>query len=439
MERIPVIIVFDIGRTNKKMLVFDREYQVVHSFFFDLPEVVDAEGYLTEDLDALTDRMGQELRRFMDDDVYELRALNVTTYGATIVNTDDQGMPVHPVLDYLRPLDPLIQQRFNALHGTNGNVYAETASPELGNLNTGMQLFALKQDDEPLFQRIRHSTWLPQYLSSRFTGRLFSEYTSIGCHTMCWDFREMDFHAWTIKEGIAAFFPPIRPAAEPVTVDIDGRRIIAGIGMHDSSSALLPYLRSMTEPFMLLSSGSWNICLNPFNDAPLTPEELAQDCLCYLTYDGRPVKSSRLNAGFRHAEAVASLSLRFNNAKDFYLGLGWDPDMAERVKANLYTDGSPDPINDWPTPSEAYYAFLSGLVVKQSEKIRLVASSNVQNLYIDGGFSRNRIFMELLRREFPLLRIAAAEVGQATALGAAMVLHEHWNEKPLRKDLVRFL
>lgn len=439
MERIPVIIVFDIGRTNKKMLVFDREYQVVHSFFFDLPEVVDAEGYLSEDLDALTDRMRQELRRFMEDDAYELRALNVTTYGATIVNTDDQGRPVHPVLDYLRPLDPLIQQRFSAVHGTNGNVYAETASPELGNLNTGMQLFALKQSDEAFFQRIRHSSWLPQYLSSRFTGRLFSEYTSIGCHTMCWDFREMDFHAWTNKEGIAALFPPIRPAAEPVTVDIDGRRIIAGIGMHDSSSALLPYLRSMTEPFMLLSSGSWNICLNPFNDAPLTAEELAQDCLCYLTYDGRPVKSSRLNAGFRHAEAVASLSLRFNNAKDFYLGLGWDPDMADRVKANLYTDDSPDSINDWSTPSEAYYAFLSGLVAKQSEKIRLVASSNVQNLYIDGGFSRNRIFMELLRREFPSLRIAAAEVGQATALGAAMVLHEHWNEKPLRKDLVRFL
>jgi hypothetical protein len=195
----------------------------------------------------------------------------------------------------------------------------------------------------------------------------------------------------------------------------------------------------MTEPFMLLSSGSWNICLNPFNDASLTAEELAQDCLCYLTYEGRPVKSSRLNAGFRHAEAVASLSLRFGNPKDFYLGLGWDPDMADRVTANLYTDGSHDPTTEWSTPSEAYYDFLAGLVAMQAEKIRLVASSNVQNLYIDGGFSRNRIFMELLRRELPSLRIAAAEVGQATALGAAMVLHEHWNEKPLRQDLVRFL
>jgi sugar (pentulose or hexulose) kinase len=439
MERTPVIMIFDIGRTNKKMLVFDRDYQVLRSEFFDLPQTVDAGGYLTEDLDALTARIWQELRQVLDDDAFELRALNVTTYGATIVNTDDQGRPVHPVLDYLRPLDPLIQQRFDVLHDTNGNAYAESASPELGNLNTGMQLFALKQADDPVFQRIRHSTWLPQYLSSRFTGRLFSEYTSIGCHTMCWDFRNMDYHAWTKNEGIAGLFPPIRPAAEPVTIDIDGRRIVAGIGMHDSSSALLPYLRSMTEPFMLLSTGSWNICMNPFNDAPLTADELAQDCLCYLTYEGRPVKSSRLNAGFQHAEAVASLSRRFGNPKDFYLGLGWDPDMADRATATLSHDGSPDPSGECSTPSEAYYAFLARLVATQSEKIRLVASSHVQQLFIDGGFSRNVIFMELLRRELPSLRIAAAEVGQATALGAAMVLHEHWNEKTLRKDLVRFL
>ena len=89
MERTPVIMIFDIGRTNKKMLVFDRDYQVLRSEFFDLPQTVDAGGYLTEDLDALTARIWQELRQVLDDDAFELRALNVTTYGATIVNTDD--------------------------------------------------------------------------------------------------------------------------------------------------------------------------------------------------------------------------------------------------------------------------------------------------------------------------------------------------------------
>jgi glycerol kinase len=62
----------------------------------------------------------------------------------------------------------------------------------------------------------------------------------------------------------------------------------------------------------------------------------------------------------------------------------------------------------------------------------------VRHIYVDGGFSRNAIFMGLLREGLPGMTIRAAEVGQSTALGAAMVLHEHWNPKPLRADLVRF-
>jgi hypothetical protein len=46
--------------------------------------------------------------------------------------------------------------------------------------------------------------------------------------------------------------------------------------------------------------------------------------------------------------------------------------------------------------------------------------------------------MGLLREGLPGMTIRASEVGQSTALGAAMVLHEHWNPKPLRADLVRF-
>ena len=431
MEKKPAIVVFDIGKTNKKCLVFDADYEVVHSEFFELPEVKDADGFPTEDLEVLKAAMDEQLRECISHPDRDIRAVNFTTYGATIVNTDAQGQPVHALWDYLRPYDESVMARFERDHGHNGDVYAQTASPVLGNLNTGLQLYLLKHTDHAVFGRIAQSTWLPQYLSGKYSGQLFSEATSVGCHTLCWDFTRSAFAGWTIAEGIEPLFPPMRAAADPLQIDFEGHALTLGIGMHDSSSALLPYLRSIEHPFMLLSTGSWSICLNPFNDAPLTAAELAADCLCYLTYTGRPVKASRLNAGFRHAEKVAALCQTHAIEKQQLWQLGWD---AEASKVFVPAD-APDPLK---RAAAEYEAFLRGLVQEQLEKIRLVASDALQHIYVDGGFSRNAVFMGLLREGLPGMTICAAEVGQSTALGAAMVLHEHWNPTPLRRDLVRF-
>lgn len=431
MEKKPAIVVFDIGKTNKKCLVFDADYEVVYSEFFDTPQVTDADGYPTEDLDALKSAMDEQLRRLFADPALDIRALNFTTYGATIVNTDADGNPVHPLWDYLRPYDANVMARFEQDHGTNGYVYAKTASPSLGNLNTGLQLYLLKYTDADTFHRIAHSTWLPQYLSSRYTGQLYSESTSIGCHTLCWDFNRSTFAEWTITEGIAPLFPPMHAAADPVHIYFENHPLTVGIGMHDSSSALLPYLRSIDHPFMLLSTGSWSICLNPFNALPLTPEELAADCLCYLTYTGQPVKASRLNAGFRHTEAVEQLCGKYALPKAFFWKLGWDASQSMVVIPSEVSETVQQAADD-------YVSFLRGLVADQLEKIRLVSSDPVRHIYVDGGFSKNEIFMGMLLEGLPGMTIRAAEVGQSTALGAAMVMHEHWNPKPLRKDLVRF-
>ncbi|EOR95143.1 Rhamnulokinase RhaK in alpha-proteobacteria [Arcticibacter svalbardensis MN12-7] len=82
----------------------------------------------------------------------------------------------------------------------------------------------------------------------------------------------------------------------------------AGIGLHDSSAALIPFLASFQEPFMLLSTGTWCVSLNPFNQLPLTEDELKKDCLCYISYKGNPVKASRLFAGNEHEQQTKKIS-----------------------------------------------------------------------------------------------------------------------------------
>jgi glycerol kinase len=53
---------------------------------------------------------------------------------------------------------------------------------------------------------------------------------------------------------------------------------------------------------------------------------------------------------------------------------------------------------------------------------------------VDGGFSRNDIFMNLLAEAFFDKEVYASEIAQATALGAALVISEAWNETPFDKS-----
>ncbi len=219
----------------------------------------------------------------------------------------------------------------------------QTASPVLGNLNSGMQLYRIKEQQPALFARIRHSLHLPQYLSWLFTGAISSELTSIGCHTNLWNFSQEHYHEWVYREGVFDKLGPILPSGTvlPVRMPVYSGLppdtlpgCVAGIGLHDSSSAMIPYLEGFREPFVLISTGTWCISMNPFNHTPLTVAELKKDCLCYMSFQGRPVKSARLFAGYEHEQRVKRLGEYFHKSSDYYKTVVYDA-------ALLYPQGIP--------------------------------------------------------------------------------------------------
>jgi L-fuculokinase len=439
-KSIPVILIFDIGKTNKKWLVFDQSYKAISISFFEVEETRDKDGYPAENLQQLKEKILQIAFDAIHNIAWDVKAINFTAYGATVVNTDTQNNLVHEITNYLKPYPEGILDEFNRSYNNQKDLLlSETASPLLENLNTALQLYALKKTDPAEFERIQFSTHLPQYLSSLFTGVHTAELTSIGCHTLSWDLSKKQYHDWTKKEGIELKFPPIQSARLAVRREIANKDLFVGIGLHDSSAALLPYTMTIRNPFMLLSTGSWCICLNPFNHSPLTRDELIQDCLCYLNVDGQPVKASRLNAGFVHAEVVAGLCSHFNNTKEDYLGMQFDEALLLKVE-NLITQKknafSPFEPADWSSYQEAYTAAMVNMVEQQVEKIRLVSSNSIEALFVDGGFSKNNLFMQLLRKRLPEYKVYAAEVGQSTAMGAALVVHSYWNSQEIPENLV---
>lgn len=414
-----MILIFDIGKTNKKCFVFDKNYRIAFERSAQLAETTDEDGDPCEDAGLLTKWVLDSVQEMLEDRQFSISAVNFTTYGASFVCIGSDGTPVLPLYNYLKPFPENLKSQFFNTFGGEEKISLETASPSLGNLNSGLQLYRLKHQKPAGFQKIKYALHLPQYIASLVSGQFFSDITSIGCHTMLWDFRKSDYHDWVKKEGISEKLAPIVPsgaAVEHPKTGIRNPKLKTGVGLHDSSAALIPYLACFQEPFVLISTGTWNISLNPFNDRPLTPEELKRDCLCYLSFHGKPVKASRLFAGYEHEQGVKRIAAQFGVAEDFYQKTGFET-------AN--------------PAGKAYLDMMRQLVEKQAVSTKLVLhGTSVRRIFVDGGFSKNEIFMTLLAQAFPEMEIFASEVAQATALGAALAIHRHWNQEPLPQNLI---
>ncbi len=415
-----MILIFDIGKTNKKAFVFNESYQIVWAKSDTLPEMADEDGDPCEDLRLLRAWVLNTFEEVMADPRFKIRAVNVSAYGASLVHLDASGEPLAPLYNYLKPFPESLKQRFFQTYGDNGGEEGEegairllldTASPDLGSLNSGLQLYRLKHEQPLLFNRIFSCLHLPQYLAFLISGIKSSEITSIGCHTLIWHFSQNEYHHWVIAEGLADLFPPIMDSWATKTAN----GLQAGIGLHDSSAALIPYLATFEEPFVLISTGTWCISLNPFNPEPLTDAELAEDCLCYLTYEGKPVKASRFFGGNIHEAEVKRLVEKHGVTVDFYQSEAIAP---EALKAD-------------------YVAFMGEFVEKQAHATRLaIGNTAVRRLFVDGGFSGNEYYLKALAAAFPEMEVYAAEVAQATALGAAMAIHAAWNKGPFAEKLI---
>ena len=427
MKAIPVIAVFDVGKTNKKLLLFDAQYNVVYEHSEQLPETIDEDGDPCEDIALLTKWMKDNFAKARADKRFEIRALNFSAYGASFVYLDSDGKVTAPLYNYLKPCKDAFWKKFYHNNGKMHELCVETASPPLKSLNSGLQLYRIKLEKKDLYKRIVYALHLPQYLSYVFSGKPLTEITSLGCHTHLWDFRKHDYHAWVVRTGLVKKFAPL--SKDPIAGIFEG--IPVGIGYHDSSAALVPYLQKHHDPFVLVSTGTWCISMNPFNDTPLTIDDFGDDCLCYLTPEGKQVKSSRLFAGPMHEQIVEVLSSHYglsgNEIKDIPYDPTKIPKPAIRTKENR---GSEEAIEEYIglNAQEHYHLGVKHIITLLKPKIERVLTPDVKQIFVDGGFSQNKVFMAMLADTFASHSVSAALVPQASALGAAMMLDTLWNQ-----------
>jgi len=440
MDKIPVIVLFDIGKTNKKIFLFDEHYRIVFEKSECFPEIEDEDGFACEDIQKLRDFILTGLDELLKKRKFLIRAVNISSYGASLVYIDNTGRPVAPLYNYLKPFPKELEDKLYDGYGGRRRLALTTASPCSGSLNSGLQLYRIEQQRPELYKKIYYALHLPQYLSSLITGKFYSDITSLGCHTQLWDLKKKDYHHWVYAEGLDKKLAPIYPSDQVIQVEANKHQMAVGIGLHDSSAALIPYLFNFSEPFVLISTGTWCVSLNPFNDTPLTEKEIDQNCLCYISYKGTPVKASRLFAGYEHEQQASRIARYFDQDMAVLKKAEYDKELIHKLNASPIFEAArfeEVSMDRFENAIEAYHALMMFIVAEQFTSTSIILQKGkTKKIFVDGGFGKNTIYMNLLAAVFPDTEVYAASMAQATALGTALAIHSSWNNRQLPNDII---
>jgi len=431
--KIKVTAVFDIGKTNKKFFLFNSNFQEVYREYIRFDEINDEDGYPTENLRAIENWVKEVFDKMLKASEFEIEALNFSSYGASLVHLDENGKTLTPLYNYMKPLKNEVHTSFFNKYGPENELARVTGSPKLGMLNSGMQLYWLKYEKPEIFKKIKYSLHLPQYLSYLFTGIPVSEHTSIGCHTMLWNFDKRDYHSWVYQEKIQEKLPPIASSRKPIPINYKGKTIQIGIGLHDSSSALLPYIQGNTKPFLLVSTGTWSISINPFNKKMLTLKDIENNALFNMRIDGSPVKVSRLFLGNEYKFQIKELANYFDVSVDYHKSILFDQeifseinkDFVHRFKwSSIITEDMPEKtVIPYDKYEYAYHQLMFELILVQEQSVKsAIGDVSIKQLYVDGGFSDNEVFIKLLSQCLKNMKLSTTDSSLGSALGAALVI-----------------
>ncbi len=432
-----VIAVLDIGKTNKKILLFDESFQVVFQKYRQFDEVKDDDGFPCDDLDAIEDWILSEIKNIQAEGNYSIKAINFSTHGASLVYLDEKGKRSAPLYNYLKPLESSDYSFIYDAHGGVEEFSRKTASPAYGMLNTGMQMVWLKNKKPDVWGKVKSIVHYPQYLSYLFTKEITADYTYIGAHTATWDFDNMRYHDWLKDEGIE--LPEPNDGKEAIVAEVNGERIAIGAGLHDSSSSIIPLLEDHGDgDFVLLSTGTWIIAMNPFSKETLTTHQLNNNCLCFMTPSRQQIKSSMQFLGHVHEVNTKSLCIHFGVDENHFLDVVLDKqacaDIIEGANRIFFPNGiSGDYMGDFSQIGQfsgfesAYHQLVYEISHLVFEGIQLIldTGSSPSKVYITGGFNKNDIFVEFLSQMMPQQKIVFPAIKNASALGAALLMKKY--------------
>jgi L-fuculokinase len=421
------IAVFDVGKTNIKLVVFDRGGAVLSECSApNAPLAPDSEWpYLRLDTEGAWCFLIRSLKDLGAR--FTVEAIATTTHGCAGVLMRGDG-PALPPLDYEFDGFTAVDAAYDAARPP----FDEARSPHLSRgLNLGRHIFYYERCYPAQFKEATAFLTYAQYFGWRLGGIMASEVTSLGAHTDLWGPNEGDLSSMVDTLGWRRLFPPKRKAwdtlgtLKPEIAHATGLsahvRIICGA--HDSNAALVPHLLSRREPFTVVSTGTWVIIMAVGGTARLDPEA---DMLANVDVRGAPVPTARFMGGREYSVLAGDAPADADEADitaiiaSDVLALPAFSDQGGPFASRRGVIEGPAPTT--PKARAALATLYSALMTAHMLR-RLEAPGD---LIVEGGFARSPAFAAVLARLMAGRRVVIAPISAGAAAGAAMLAH--WGE-----------
>lgn len=429
----PTLAVFDFGKTNAKLLVFDAGGAML------LERRTQARWYTQDGLSVLDEAA---LFAWMTDVLAEsavtfgVRNVMVTTHGCTFALLDETGLAA-PILDYEQPVPEAVERAFDAIRPP----FAETATPDLPvGFAFGKHIVWREMRDPALAARTHCILAYAQFWTWRMCGARVSEVSSLGCHTHLWSPAHDDFSSLVVARGWRSKLPPFEQAgaiAGSMTLrlpDSSSVEIAVHNGVHDSNASLVHYRKAVPGAMTLLSTGTWVIVMNP--SCALDALDPARDMLANVSVLHEPIPTARFMGG-REFDAIRS-------GAPFEVTSDQIADVIERgvFAVPSFADGGPFPgqhgafVDRAGVPvevAEADRMALAVLYVASMMNVTLDLLLSDGPIVMDGGLARVALIPSLLAALRSEQRVLVGEHAEGTACGAASLAYAALGLNPFQQ------
>ena len=457
-----VSLILDIGKSNTRLFLFDAELNIVHETRSYFPLIQGKDGLVFDDFESIYSWFLRQLKLIGDDRQFCIRAINVCSFGATMAHIDEKGELLHPLIAYTSAVPAGFDDAFKKWLCEIPGGCKRLGSPVLSRfLNVAKQLYYFKNYLPEITKNIRFSLFLPQYVIFRLTGAQVSEASCYGTHTLLWDF-DMMAPSYDVLKSLDWLekMPKLNNPLNLCQLNNEYKKLIrttksltVGPGVHDAAAALSAYWQATDDEFILLTSGSWNIALNPFADFELTDRDIAMGTRYYLTPHLQKVRASRQFAGREHEFQLQRIDEYFGaqpvtpekSLTEYLQKFFANPSQGMLIpQATAGTGPFPNiPSVEWDlsvfdTAEEAYARLCLDLAVVSAYCLENVNRNDVQRYFIDGKFKQNPWFLKILAMLLQPKDLYSSNLIEAGATGAAMAVHHFWAPEPDIKPRVKF-
>ncbi|MEJ5189515.1 MAG: FGGY family carbohydrate kinase [Breznakiellaceae bacterium] len=486
------IAVFDIGMTNKRLAVYDENLNQLEAVYRTF-QPIERGGIPCHDLEGIEKWFIEELRKVAQK--YPIVALSVSTHGATFVGVDKKGNPILPCVLYTHEPGPSFHTEFYKRFGNPIELQKSTGTPPFGALiNLAKGIWFAQQQFPEDWSQVRYVLNYPQYWGFRFTGQLGAEGTYTGCHTYLWDWERQDWSSVARALGLLPLLPSrlqnswdTLGTLNPEIARITGLspEVLVTMGIHDSNAALLPHFAKKGKTgFVLNSTGTWCVIMNPMDAYGFNPEDLGKVVFFNQSAFRSPVKTAIFLGGFEF-EQWSTLLMRLYGRSDippfdppryrrllsersvFVLpeltpGSGQYPQSRARLVVNGHSyeyeelvkmRGVPGavaiqerekqsstkenfnasgrgPLAELPY-EDAIAALRIGLVMQSLTALERVVLRSSQPIFVEGGFRKDQSYNRLLSAALPGNPLFLTDIAEASAFGAAMIAKMAYTGKEL--------